>query len=175
MNFVHGLPFFGVSIGLEARGTLIAGVIYDPMRRELFTASAGGGAFLNGRRISVSSTRRLARSLLSTGFSSAFRASSRAYLRWFRRFEASSHAVRRMGSTALSLAYVAAGRLDGFYERDLWPWDVAAGILLVREAGGAVSNFQGRPVVLGDGRLVASNGRIHGEMLRVLRRTVRVP
>ena len=173
MNFVHGLPLFGVSIGLEARGTLVAGVIYDPMRNELFTATAGGGAFLNGRRMRVSSTRRLAQSLLSTGFSSAFRASSRAYLRWFRTFEASSHAVRRIGSTALCLAYVAAGRLDGFYEQDLWPWDIAAGILLVREAGGRVSNFHGRPVTLEEGRLVASNRRIHGEMLRVLRRTVR--
>lgn len=168
MNFVHGLPFFGVSIGLAYAGTPIVGVVYDPIADELFTASRGGGAFLNGERIAVSSRRRLAQSLLSTGFSSTFRERPTVYLRWFRAFESRSHAVRRLGSTALCLAYVAAGRFEGFYERDLWPWDVAAGMLLVQEAGGRVSDFNGRAVILEEGRVVASNGRIHREMLRVL-------
>ncbi len=169
-NFVHGFPFFGVSIGLEHRGTLVMGVIYDPMRRELFTAVKGRGAFLNRRRIHVSPTRSLARSLLSTGFSTTFLKRSQPYLRWFLTLQRSSHGVRRMGSTVLSLAAVAAGRLEGFYEQDLWPWDIAAGMLLVEEAGGRVSNVRGGPVVLGEGRFVASNGRIHRELLGVLAR-----
>ena len=167
-NFVHGFPFFGVSIGLEHRGRMVVGVIYDPMRRELFVATKGGGAFLNGRRIHVSRTRALARSLLSTGFSSNFLTHTQPYLRWFQAFQRQSHGVRRIGSTVLSLAAIAAGRMEGFYERDLWPWDMAAGILLVKEAGGRVTNLQGDPVVLERGRLVASNGHIHRQLLRIL-------
>ncbi len=167
-NFVHGFPCFGVSIGLEARGVVLAGVIYDPTRRELFTATKGGGAFLNGRRITVSSTPDLAHSLLSTGFSSRFLTRTQPYLGWFQTFQRQSHGVRRIGSTVISLAAVAAGRLEGFYERDLWPWDMAAGMLLVQEAGGRVSTVTGGPVALDRGQLVASNGRIHRAMLRVL-------
>jgi myo-inositol-1(or 4)-monophosphatase len=167
-NFVHGLPLFGVSIGLQHRGTMLVGVIYDPMRRELFVAMRGYGAILNGKRISVSPTRTLAYSLLSTGFSSSFLKHEQPYLGWFQALQRHSHGVRRIGSTVLSLAAVAAGRLEGFYERDLWPWDVAAGMLLVQEAGGRVSNFEGRAVVLEEGRLVASNGHIHLELLRML-------
>ncbi len=169
-NFVHGLPLFGVSIGLEHRGTMVVGVIYDPMRRELFTATKGGGARLNGKRIRVSSTRTLATSLLSTGFSSRFVTERQPYLRWFELFQCRSHGVRRIGSTVFCLAAVAAGRLEGFYERELWPWDIAAGLLLVQEAGGRVTNFEGRPPRLDEGRLVASNGRIHPAMLDILRR-----
>ena len=167
-NFVHGLPLFGVSIGLELGGSVIVGVIYDPMRRELFVARKGLGATLNGRRIRVSSTRRLAHSLVSTGFSFRSHRSPQPYLRWFQTFQRRSHGVRRIGSTVISLACVAAGRMEGFYERDLWPWDMAAGILLVEEAGGRVSDFHGKAPVLGQGRLVASNGHIHQQMLRVL-------
>ena len=167
-NFVHGFPLFGVSIGLAYRGAIVVGVIYDPMRRELFVATKGGGAFLNGTRIRVSSTRRLAHSLLSTGFSSKFLTRTQPYLGWFQTLQRSSHGVRRIGSTVLSLAAVATGRMDGFYERDLWPWDIAAGILLVQEAGGTVSNLEGSPVELSTGQLVASNGHIHHQMLRVL-------
>lgn len=167
-NFVHGMPFFGVSIGLEQRGRLLAGVIYDPLRRELFVGVRGRGAFLNGKRLSVSGTRTVAHSLLSTGFSWRFRAQPRTYLQWFRRLESSCHAVRRMGSTALSLAYVAAGRFDGFYERDLWPWDMAAGLLLVEEAGGRVTNLAGGRVVLSEGQLLATNGHIHRHLVSVL-------
>lgn len=169
INFVHGTPFFGVSIGLEHQGAIVAGVIYDPMRQQLFTATRGRGAFLNGRRLRVSRHRSLGDSLLSTGFSSKFRTHPQPYLRWFQILEARSHAVRRLGSTALCLAYVAAGWLDGFYERDLWPWDLAAGLLLVEEAGGRVSDFKGKPVTLTEGRVVASNGRIHEAMLQALR------
>lgn len=198
-NFVHGLPLFGVSIGLEHRGTIpppgggrpsrpgsrsdpasglppgggtmLVGVIYDPMRRELFIALKGGGAFLNGRRIRVSSTTRVSHSLLSTGFSSNFLTHAQPYLRWFQAFQRRSHGVRRLGSTVFSLASIAAGRMEGFYERDLWPWDVAAGILLVTEAGGRASNFEGHPPALDDGRLVASNGHIHRALLRILAKT----
>jgi myo-inositol-1(or 4)-monophosphatase len=169
MNFVHGVPLFGVSIALEAAGRLVAGVVYDPMRRELYTAARGHGAFLNGRRLRVSRTRALGGSLLATGFSTTFRRHPATYLRWFRTLESRSHAVRRLGTTVLCLAYVAAGRLEAFYEQDLWPWDVAAGIVLVEEAGGRASDFRGGPVALDRGQLVASNGRIHGDILRALR------
>jgi len=172
-NFVHGLPLFGVSIGLEYRGTMMVGVIYDPMRRELFVAMKGHGATLNGTRIRVSKTRVLAQGLLSTGFSSNFLRQPRPYLKWFEAFQRASHGVRRIGSTVFCLSSIAAGRLDGFYEQDLWPWDIAAGILLVEEAGGRVSDFTGAPPKLDGGRVLASNGSIHREMLQILRRTTR--
>ncbi|MBI3330797.1 MAG: inositol monophosphatase [Candidatus Omnitrophica bacterium] len=172
-NFVHGLPIFGVSIALQAERDMLVGVIYDPVRRELFTATRGGGAFLNGRRIRVSATRALSRSLLSTGFSSKFLTRSEPYLGWFRTLQRHSHGVRRIGSTVWCLAAVAAGRLEGFYERDLWPWDMAAGMRLVTEAGGTVTDLDGRPPALGRGRLVATNGRIHDDLLRLLRRSGR--
>jgi myo-inositol-1(or 4)-monophosphatase len=174
-NFVHGVPFFGVSIGLEHAGVLLVGVVYDPLRRHLFVASRGHGAFLNGARLRVSRNRTLASSLLATGFSSTFRTHPQPYLGWFQTLEGRTHAVRRLGSTALCLAYVSAGWLDGFYERDLWPWDIAAGLLLVKEAGGRVSNFEGDAVVLADGRVVASNGRIHRDILRVIQNGARHP
>ena len=172
-NFVHGLPLFGVSIGLEYRGTMLVGIIYDPMRRELFAGLKGSGATLNGTRIHVSKTRALAQSLLSTGFSSNFLRQPTPYLKWFEAFQRTSHGVRRIGSTVFCLASIASGRLDGFYEQDLWPWDIAAGILLVKEAGGRVSDFTGGPPRLDAGRLVASNGSIHREMLRTLQRNTR--
>jgi len=169
-NFVHGTPSFAISIGLLHVGRPVLGLIHDPMRHETFTALRGRGARLNGRRISVSPVRSVATSMLSTGFSDKFRDNPAPYLRWFAAFQSRCHAVRRMGSTALSLAYVACGRQEGFYEQDLWPWDIAAGILLVREAGGRVTDFHGRDVKLEDGRVVASNTRIHAEMLRLLAR-----
>ncbi len=171
-NFVHGVPVFAVSIGLVHEGQPVLGVIYDPSYRELFTAVRGRGARLNGRRIHVSPTRRLADSLFSTGFSVKFRRNPAPYLRWFQAFQSRCHAVRRSGSTAISLAYVAAGRLEGFYEQDLWPWDIAAGIVLVEEAGGLVSDFRDRPVQFKVGEVVASNGHLHTKMLTLLRRPV---
>ncbi len=167
-NFVHGIPFFCISIGLQYRTRLLVGVVYDPIRDELFSAAAGQGSWLNGTRLSVSPIRRLSQSLLSTGFSSRFREHPRLYLTWFQAFESRCHAVRRIGSTALCMAYVAAGRFEGFYEQDLWPWDIAAGILLVEEAGGRVTGFTGQPVRLDAGRLVASNRHLHRALLRVL-------
>lgn len=169
-NFVHGLPLFGVSIGLEHAGKIVLGVIYDPMRRELFTALRGQGARLNSRRICVAQTRQLAKSLVATGFSFNFRKHPQPYLGWFQDFQCNSHGVRRLGSTVFCLASIAAGRLEGFYERDLWPWDVAAGMLLVEEAGGKVSNLEGKPASLTEGRLLATNGHIHAQMLRILKR-----
>jgi myo-inositol-1(or 4)-monophosphatase len=169
-NFVHGVPTFAISIGLARHEELLVGVVYDPIQREMFTAVTGAGARLNGKPIRVSRVSRLATGLLSTGFSSKFRDNPTPYLRWFTAFQSRCHAVRRMGCTSLSLAYVACGRQDGFYERDLWPWDIAAGLLLVQEAGGKVSDFRGHPVRLAQGQVVASNGRIHGEMLAILAR-----
>jgi len=167
-NFVHGVPAFAISIALAHHGQLLIGVIYDPMRNEMFTAMKGSGAWLNGARIRVSRTRDLKTSLLATGFSPKFRENPKPYLRWFEAFQLRCHAVRRTGSTSLSLAYVACGRQDGFYEQDLWPWDIAAGLLLVREAGGRVTDFHGHPVRLESGQVVASNGRIHTAMLKLL-------
>jgi len=181
-NFVHGVPIFGVSIALQRLGApapsqgggpILVGVIYDPMRRELFVATKGGGAFLNGKRIRVSPTRTLRHSLLSTGFSSKFLRRDEPYLGWFRVLQRHSHGVRRVGSTVWCLAAVAAGRLEAFYERDLWPWDMAAGMLLVEEAGGRVTDLDGGPAALGRGQLAASNGRIHRELLARLRTSAR--
>ena len=178
-NFVHGFPMFGVSIGLEDRrpatasqGThMLVGVIYDPLRRELFVAIRGRGARLNGKPLHVSPTSTLSHSLLSTGFSSAFLRKDQPYLGWFTTLQRASHGVRRIGSTVLSLAFVAAGRLEGFYERDLWPWDMAAGLLIVEEAGGRVSQLDGSPVILARNELVATNGHIHRELLNTLAST----
>ena len=170
MNFVHGIPLFGISIGLEHEGKLVAGVIYDPSRGELYTAVRGRGAFLNGKRIRVSKTKDLSRSILSTGFSANFRKQPEPYLSWFRTFESSTHAVRRIGTTVLCMAYVASGRMEGFYEQDLWPWDIAAGIVIVEEAGGKVTNFDGKRSALERGRLIASNGLIHGAIRKILQK-----
>ena len=125
---------------------------------------------LNGKRIHVAPTRELSKSLLATGFSYNFRKHPQPYLGWFQDFQCRSHGVRRIGSTVFCLASIAAGRLEGFYERDLWPWDVAAGILLVEEAGGRVSNLEGKPATLTEGRLLATNGLIHAQMLRILKK-----
>ncbi len=167
-NFVHGVPAFGVSIALAHRQDIVVGIIHDPSQRETFTAIKGRGAWVNGRRIHVSRTRTIAKSLLSTGFSVKFRTNPKPYLQWFWAFQSRCHAVRRMGSTALSLAYVACGRQDGFYEQELMSWDIAAGLLLVEEAGGRVSDFHGRRAQLEEGRIVASNGFLHRQMLALL-------
>ena len=169
-NFVHGVPTFAVSIGVEYRGRLVAGIVYDPMRDEAFTALAGGGAWLNGRRMRVSRVRRLRDALLATGFSPRFRANPAPFLARFVDFQCVTHAVRRNGSTAISLAYVAAGRLDGFWESDVHPWDSAAGMLLIREAGGRVTDYRGRPASPDDSDLIASNGALHAAMRRVVNR-----
>jgi len=169
-NFAHGYPCFCVSIGLaEGRPEnedLLMGVVYNPVNGELFTAVRGEGAFLNQKKIQVSPIERLATSLLSTGFPSIKRAQN-PNIRYYWDFTLRSHGVRRDGSAALDLAGVACGRFDGFWEFGLKPWDTAAGVLLVREAGGTVTDFAGRPYHPGGPELLASNRRIHAEMQRV--------
>lgn len=171
-NFAHGYPVGCVSIGLLRGGVPVLGGIYDPFRRERFTARRGRGARLNGRRIRVSPARAVSESLLVTGFPYDRAERSRFYVEFYRSFMTSCHDVRRSGSAALDLAWIAAGRADGFWEFNLSPWDVAAGALLVAEAGGTVTDFRGRPWRgLEDfGRqTLASNGRIHSEMLKTLK------
>ncbi len=167
-NYAHGYPCFAISIALEARGRIVLGVVYDPLREELFLAEQGRGAMCNGRRLRVSGERQLARALLVTGFAYDVRESPDNNLDHFARFTLEAQGVRRTGSAALDLCYVAAGRFDGFWEMKLQPWDTAAGMLLVREAGGRVTDFEGKPFYLESKRIVASNGRIHRAMLEVL-------
>ncbi len=172
-NFAHGFPHFCVSLGLEQRteglrpdqdGTLVAAVIYDPMLDELYTAELGHGAHLNGRPMRVSRTAELAEALIATGFPSRKRHQD-TNIHFYHEFTLRSHGVRRAGSAALDLAYVAAGRLEGFWEFNLNPWDTAAGILLVEEAGGRVTDFSGRHFLLDSREILASNGLIHAELL----------
>src|SRR6202161_3990586 len=165
-NFAHGYPCFAVSIGLEESGELIAGVIYQPVSGELFTAVKGEGAYLNQKKIQVSPIEKLATSLLVTGFPSVKR-SQNPNIHYYWDFTLRSHGVRRDGSAALDLASVACGRFEGFWEFGLHSWDTAAGVLLVREAGGAVTQFGGQPYRLGDRDLLGSNGRVHVEMQEV--------
>jgi myo-inositol-1(or 4)-monophosphatase len=167
-NYIHGFPFFCVSIALEIEGEINLGVVYDPLFDELFHAETGKGAFLNGNRISVSRMKELDLSFLTTGFPYDVRENADYYLRFFRQFMTKSIAIRRPGSAALDLCYVAAGRFDGYWELKIHSWDVAAGSLLVTEAGGKVTDFKGRTFSIDDEEIVASNGLIHGEMLRVI-------
>lgn len=165
-NFAHGYPCFAVSLGLEEAGEPIVGVIFQPVTGELFTAVKGEGAFLNQKPIEVSRIEKLATSLLATGFPSVKRAQN-PNIRYYWDFTLRSHGVRRDGSAAMDLAAVACGRFEGFWEFGLHTWDVAAGLLLVREAGGTVTQFNGQPYRLGDRELLASNGRVHEEMKEV--------
>jgi myo-inositol-1(or 4)-monophosphatase len=165
-NFAHGVPFFAVSIALEEQNEPIVGVIYDPMHEELFAAVRGEGAWLNGQPICVSDVDELKRSLLATGFPTRSPLRERN-LDYMGRFLPLAQSLRRFGSAALGLAYVACGRLEGYWELTLHRWDLAAGILLVEEAGGRVSRPDGQPVGPSDREVVASNGRIHEAMLRV--------
>jgi myo-inositol-1(or 4)-monophosphatase len=169
-NFAHGFPWFCVSIALEAEGELVAGVIHNPIHDELFTAAKGEGAFLNGRRLRVSCRSPLKETLLGTGFPYDCATDPVNNFDNFMAFQRAARGIRRAGAAALDLAAVAAGRLDGFWELKLKPWDVAAGVLLVREAGGTVSGFDGSPYSIFNNRIVASNGLIHGEMVAMLER-----
>jgi myo-inositol-1(or 4)-monophosphatase len=166
-NYAHGYPCFCVSIGLEHRGNLELGVIYDPVRDELFTAERGQGAALNGRRIQVSQTRTLNSALLCTGFPYDVRERSE-FARHFTNFIMNAQAVRRDGSAALDLAYVACGRFDGFWEEGLHPWDVAGAVLMIEEAGGRVSHYDGTAFDIYSAPILASNGLVHEQMMRVL-------
>ena len=171
-NFLHGVPIFCVSIGVEYNGEIVAGVVYDPNLDELFTAERGGGAFLNGRRLSVSSTGEMIRSLLVTGFPYDIAQNPHHAVEHFRNFLMAASGIRRLGSAALDLCYVAAGRFDGYWEVHLQPWDMAAGKLLVEEAGGRTTDFTGAPARVHGKQIVASNGRLHGAMLDVLGRAI---
>lgn len=164
-NYAHGYPNYAVSIGLEQEGQTIVGVVYDPLRDELFSATRGNGSFLNGRRICVSTIDLLLRCLLATGFPYDRATSPVNNLAQFNRMIMRSQEVRRCGSAALDLCSVAAGRLDGYWELKLKPWDVAAGSLIVLEAGGMVTALSGAPFSIRDNSIVASNGLIHGQML----------
>lgn len=168
-NYAHGYPIFCVSLALEKEGEVTLGVVYDPMRDELFLAKKGKGARLNGRKIHVSSTPKLSQSLLATGFPYDLRESPVNNFDHFRNFALRVHAVRRAGSAALDLCYVAAGRFDGFWEMKLGLWDMAAGSLIVREAGGKATDFLGRRLGSDGKQVLASNGKIHLEMIQVLK------
>jgi myo-inositol-1(or 4)-monophosphatase len=167
-NYAHGFPWFCSSIALVQDGELVAGVIYNPVYDELFTATKGGGAFLNGVRLSVSTRSPLKNTLLGTGFPYDCATDPANNFAAFIAFQKSARGIRRAGAAALDLASVAAGRLDGFWELKLKPWDVAAGVLLVREAGGVVTTFDGSPYDIFNDRIVASNGLIHDEMAVML-------
>jgi myo-inositol-1(or 4)-monophosphatase len=163
-NFAHGFPVFCVSMGLEYKGERIAGVIYDPTRDELFAAERGGGAFLNQQPIRVSKVARLAECLVATGFPSHKRHKN-PNIFFYHQITLHTHGVRRAGSAALDLCYVACGRLDGFWEFNLNPWDTAAGVLIAAEAGGKVSDFKGGPFQLDSRETLASNGLVHEQLL----------
>jgi myo-inositol-1(or 4)-monophosphatase len=167
-NFLHGFPQFAVSIALRHRGRLDQAVVYDPLRQELFTASRGSGATLNDRRIRVSRANGLTGSLLGTGFPFRQQQHLDAYLEMFRVLFPDAAGIRRAGAAALDLAYVAAGRLDGFWEIGLCPWDIAAGALLVLEAGGMVSDFDGGSDYLESGNVVCAGPRLNAAMVTAI-------
>jgi myo-inositol-1(or 4)-monophosphatase len=168
-NYAHGFPVFAVSIGLEIAGEVAWGAVYNPVLDEFFTARSGGGAFCNGAPLRVSSTALLGDSFLATGFPYDIRTSSVNNLDNFCAFAVRSRAIRRAGSAALDLCYVAAGRFDGFWELKLHPWDCAAGYLMVREAGGKVTDFSGSDASIYFPECIASNGLIHEQMLMIFR------
>jgi myo-inositol-1(or 4)-monophosphatase len=167
-NYAHGLPIFCSSLALEIDGEIVVGAVYDPTRRELFTAERGRGAWLNGAPLKVSAADELINSLLVTGFHYGIHRDPEELVSLFREFITRSRAVRRLGSAALDLCYVAAGRFDGYWESKIQPWDVAAGALIVEEAGGRVSTVTGDPFRSRAGSVLASNGLIHDPMLQVI-------
>jgi myo-inositol-1(or 4)-monophosphatase len=169
-NYAHGLPIFCASLGLEIDGRIEVGAVFDPTRKELFTAERGKGAFLNGTRLQVSNATSLRDALLCTGFPYDVYLSAAEVVGLFSRFVEEGRAVRRLGSAALDLCYVAAGRLDGFWEGRLHPWDMAAGALLVEEAGGMISGYDGSTFHARLDDVVASNGVLHPAMLEVIAR-----
>jgi len=168
VNYAHGYPCFCVSIALEQDGEVVLGVVYDPVHRELYSAIRGGGATLNGSPIQVSSTHRLIRSLVVTGFPYDAAMKPGRIFTDIKNMVKASQGVRRDGAAALDLCYIASGRFDGFWELRLKPWDTAAGMLIVREAGGRVTDFAGRPFEPGMQEILATNGLVHKEMMAVL-------
>ena len=164
-NFAHGLPLFCISIGLEEAGQILAGAVYNPILNELFFAAKGQGATLNGKKIRVSGARKLERSLLVTGFPYDVHTHPERSLPYFNWMIQRAQGVRRLGSAAIDLCYVAMGRFDGFFEVFLNPWDTAAGMVILKEAGGKITNFEGKPFSIYERQLAASNGKIQRELL----------
>ncbi|BCH30222.1 inositol monophosphatase [Mesorhizobium sp. L-8-10] len=167
-NFLHGIPVFSISIALERQGQIVAAVIYNPAMDELYTAERGGGAFLNDRRLRVAARTKLSDTVIGTGVPHLGRGHHGNFLIELRHVMGEVSGIRRFGSAALDLAYVAAGRMDGFWEEALSPWDMAAGILLVREAGGFVSDRNGGQTMLDSGSIVAGNEAIHRALLKTI-------
>ncbi|MBT5232098.1 MAG: inositol monophosphatase, partial [Methylococcales bacterium] len=167
-NYLHGFPQFSISIALRYKNSLEQAVIYDPLRDELFTASKGSGAYLNDKRIRVANRKTLDGSLLGTGFPFKAQGEIDHYLKTFKALFLQAADIRRPGSAALDLAYVAAGRLDGFWEMKLSPWDIAAGVLLIQEAGGIVSDFAGNKEFFSSGNVVAGNPKIHPHIVKTM-------
>ncbi len=168
-NFAHNLPLACVTIGIEMYGKLTLGGVWNPFSGEMFWAEKGRGAFLNGKRIHVSKTNLLSTSLLVTGFPYDRNKYADQYLKVAGEFMRRTHGIRRLGSSALDLCFVASGRFDGYWETKLHPWDQAAGVLIVEEAGGRTSDFSGNPINIYGKQTLATNGKIHGEMLKVLK------
>jgi len=168
-NFLHGIPHWAISIGLEEDGEIVAGAIYDPTRDELFWAEKGIGAYLNDRRIRVSERRNLSDCLIATGAPFMNKGDHERFLGQLREVMAVTAGVRHQGAAALDLAYVAAGRCDGFWENGLQPWDIAAGLILIKEAGGYVTNMNGGPKMMDNGDIVAANARTHHRLLQLVR------
>lgn len=168
-NFIHGIPHYAVSIAVREHGRLEHGVVYDPMRQELYTASRGAGAQLDGRRVRVAQRRKLDDAVLGTGIPYRDLSHVDAYFGMLKRITTRSAGIRRAGSAALDLAYVAAGRLDGFWEIGLKPWDIAAGALLIQEAGGVTGDLEGQPSFMESGHIVAGNPKIFGALVREIR------
>jgi myo-inositol-1(or 4)-monophosphatase len=168
-NYAHGLPIFCASLALEIDGQPEVAAIYDASRQELFTAERGVGAWLNGEPMKVSATETMLEALLVTGFPYTVHDTPEKYLKVFGAFISRARAVRRLGSAALDLCYVASGRMDGFWEESLQPWDTMAGGLIVQEAGGRVTALDGRPWLAADGDVLASNGLLHEQMMEILR------
>jgi myo-inositol-1(or 4)-monophosphatase len=172
-NFLHGVPHFSISIALERDGDIIAGVIYDPTRDEMYWAEKGAGAFLNDRRRRVSARRQLGEALIATGFPFRGRPQHPAYNAALARVMEATSGVRRFGSAALDLAYLAAGRYDGYWEFALQPWDLAAGLLLVREAGGFVSDLAGGQGMMTSGDVLAANAHLHLPLAALIKEAMR--
>lgn len=172
-NFLHGIPHFSISMALQRDGEIVAGVIYDPTRDEMFTAEKGAGAFLNDRRLRVSARRQLGEALIGTGLPFRGRGDHAAFLPTLAAVMGQTCGVRRLGSAALDLAYVAAGRYDGYWEFGLAPWDIAAGLLLIREAGGYVSDLAGGQTMLTSGDVLAANTHLHLPLAALIKDAMR--
>jgi myo-inositol-1(or 4)-monophosphatase len=168
-NFLHGIPQFAISIALERQGRLMAALVYDPIREELFSAERGGGAFVNDRRLRVAARKDLPDCVIATGIPWLGKGAHASYVRELQSVMSGVAGIRRFGSAALDLAWVAAGRFDGFWEHDLLPWDMAAGVLLVREAGGFATDIAGGDAFLDTGTVVAGNESVHRQLLARLR------